>query len=205
MELLARGRRKLFGERITLPLADDMLQAVDANLEKGEPRLAFVRDAIQRELARRAELQSQSRYYLRATLSEVIHGKVFFTVQLRGRDVVVFEANGYRNAANEALEAILSHGNEFSVDVVVVVGTMPGSTNQPEAEDSNPYEAGRTYIRGDDGFEPLNEFPKHLETFDAAIVAMDQSKWFRKTKTPNAETREAMEEARAIMARKSDS
>lgn len=207
MEILARGRRKLFGERITLPLADDMLQAVDASLGKGEARLSFVREAIQRELSRRAEMQA--RYYLRATLSEVINDKVFFTTQLRSRDVVVFDASGYRNSASEAIDAILDQGAEFSIDVIVIVGTMPQAINPRESGDNAPYEAGRTYIRGEDGYMPLNEFPINSESFSSAVTAMDLAKRMRTTntsshisKTPNEETRAAMEEARAIRAAK---
>lgn len=208
MEILARGRKKLFGERITLPLADDMLQAVDASLGKGEPRLAFVREAIQRELSRRAE--AQARYYVRATLSEVINGKVFFTTQLRSRDVVVFEASEYRNTASEALDAILDQGAEFAVDVVVIVGTMPHAINPRGTDDNAPYEAGRTYIRGEGGYEPLNEFSVNSESFASAVAAMDLAKRMRTTKTsndtsktPNEKTRAAIEEARAIRAAKS--
>jgi hypothetical protein len=53
--MFARVRKKLFGERITLPLATDMPGRIDACLEPGEARLSFLRDAIEKELRRRGE------------------------------------------------------------------------------------------------------------------------------------------------------
>lgn len=47
------GRKKLWDERILLPLAADMLQRIDANLTDGEARLDLIREAIERELKRR--------------------------------------------------------------------------------------------------------------------------------------------------------
>ncbi len=47
------GRKKLWAERLTLPLSTEMLEAIDAALEKGEIRLDFIRSAIERELKRR--------------------------------------------------------------------------------------------------------------------------------------------------------
>lgn len=50
---MTRGRKKLFGIRITLPLSDDMAERIDAALAPGEVRLDLIRDAIERELKRR--------------------------------------------------------------------------------------------------------------------------------------------------------
>jgi metal-responsive CopG/Arc/MetJ family transcriptional regulator len=46
-------RRKLFEERVNLPLTTDLLARMDAALEADEYRLDFIRDAIKRELERR--------------------------------------------------------------------------------------------------------------------------------------------------------
>ncbi len=47
------GRKKLWSERILLPLATETLQAVDAALQDGEARVDLIREAIERELKRR--------------------------------------------------------------------------------------------------------------------------------------------------------
>jgi hypothetical protein len=47
------GRRKLYSDRILLPLAPGILQAVDKILSEGESRLDFIRGAINLELLRR--------------------------------------------------------------------------------------------------------------------------------------------------------
>lgn len=48
------GRKKQFEARITLPLEAEQLARVDAALEDGEARLDMIRQAIDRELKRRA-------------------------------------------------------------------------------------------------------------------------------------------------------
>lgn len=47
------GRKKLFAERITLPLKTETLKRLDALLYEGEVRLDLIREAIERELRRR--------------------------------------------------------------------------------------------------------------------------------------------------------
>lgn len=47
------GRKKLWTERLTLPLAEDTVQRMDAALREGEVRLDLIREAIERELKRR--------------------------------------------------------------------------------------------------------------------------------------------------------
>lgn len=47
------GRKKVWDERILLPLKSEMLQRIDANLGDEEARLDLVREAIERELKRR--------------------------------------------------------------------------------------------------------------------------------------------------------
>lgn len=49
------GRKMEFPDRITLPLAQGVLERIDAALESGEPRLDLIREAIERELKRRAK------------------------------------------------------------------------------------------------------------------------------------------------------
>lgn len=46
-------RRKLFTERVNLPLTADLLAKIDAALEPDEVRVDFLRDAAKRELSRR--------------------------------------------------------------------------------------------------------------------------------------------------------
>jgi hypothetical protein len=48
------GRKKLWDERILLPLASEMLERLDGLLAEGETRLDLIREAIDRELKRRA-------------------------------------------------------------------------------------------------------------------------------------------------------
>ena len=50
------GRKMEYPDRITLPLAHGVLARIDAALANGEPRLDLIRDAIERELQRRASL-----------------------------------------------------------------------------------------------------------------------------------------------------
>jgi hypothetical protein len=52
------GRKKEFENRITLPLSAEMLAGVDAVLSDGEPRLDMIREAIDREIKRRARAGS---------------------------------------------------------------------------------------------------------------------------------------------------
>jgi hypothetical protein len=47
------GRKKLWSDRITLPLASETLARIDALLSDGEARLGLIREAIERELKRR--------------------------------------------------------------------------------------------------------------------------------------------------------
>jgi hypothetical protein len=48
-----RGRPKLYGRRIVLPLADGTLADIDAVIGAGETRLDVIRSAIEREIERR--------------------------------------------------------------------------------------------------------------------------------------------------------
>ncbi len=47
------GRKKLWDERILLPLKAETLERVDDALQDGEARLDLIREAIERELKRR--------------------------------------------------------------------------------------------------------------------------------------------------------
>lgn len=47
------GRKKLWDERILLPLTAETLGRIDAALQKDEARLDLIREAIDRELRRR--------------------------------------------------------------------------------------------------------------------------------------------------------
>ena len=47
------GRKKLWNERILLPLTSETLSKIDAALADGEARLDLIREAIERELKRR--------------------------------------------------------------------------------------------------------------------------------------------------------
>jgi hypothetical protein len=47
------GRKKLWPERLTLPLATETVERMDAQLGDGEARLDMIREAIERELKRR--------------------------------------------------------------------------------------------------------------------------------------------------------
>ncbi len=47
------GRKKLWDERILLPLASETLKRIDAALQKDEARLDLIRQAIEKELKRR--------------------------------------------------------------------------------------------------------------------------------------------------------
>jgi hypothetical protein len=47
------GRKKLWTERLTLPLSGEMLAQIDAALGDDEVRLDFIRFALERELKRR--------------------------------------------------------------------------------------------------------------------------------------------------------
>lgn len=48
-----RGRPKLYGLRIVLPLAEGTLADIDAIISDGETRLDVIRMAIEREITRR--------------------------------------------------------------------------------------------------------------------------------------------------------
>lgn len=47
------GRKKEFPDRITLPLAEGVVERIDAILQEDEARLDLIRLAIERELKRR--------------------------------------------------------------------------------------------------------------------------------------------------------
>lgn len=47
------GRKKLWQERLTLPLTTETVAELDAALQEGETRLDLIRKAIERELKRR--------------------------------------------------------------------------------------------------------------------------------------------------------
>lgn len=50
------GRKKLYPERLTLPLTTETLERLDTLLHEGEVRLDLIREAIDRELKRRERL-----------------------------------------------------------------------------------------------------------------------------------------------------
>jgi hypothetical protein len=52
------GRKKLWDERILLPLASGTLERLDAALQDDETRLDLIRSAIERELKRRERRMS---------------------------------------------------------------------------------------------------------------------------------------------------
>lgn len=47
------GRKKLWAERLTLPISTEMLERIDASLAGDEARLDLIRSAIEKELKRR--------------------------------------------------------------------------------------------------------------------------------------------------------
>lgn len=47
------GRKKLWAERLTLPISTEMLERIDRLLAGDEARLDLIREAIDRELKRR--------------------------------------------------------------------------------------------------------------------------------------------------------
>jgi hypothetical protein len=47
------GRKKLWTERLTLPLSEETLERIDADRQDGEDRVSWIRDAIERKLKRR--------------------------------------------------------------------------------------------------------------------------------------------------------
>jgi hypothetical protein len=47
------GRKKLWTERLTLPLDEETVERMDASLGEGEARVDLIRAAIERELKRR--------------------------------------------------------------------------------------------------------------------------------------------------------
>ena len=47
------GRKKLWDERILLPLAAETVKRMDAALQDEETRLDLIREAVERELKRR--------------------------------------------------------------------------------------------------------------------------------------------------------
>lgn len=51
------GRKKLWDERILLPLTSEMLERLDAALQDGEARLDLIRAAIEQELKRRERVK----------------------------------------------------------------------------------------------------------------------------------------------------
>jgi hypothetical protein len=53
-----KGRKKLWDERILLPLASGTLERLDAALQDDETRLDLIRSAIERELKRRERRMS---------------------------------------------------------------------------------------------------------------------------------------------------
>jgi len=53
------GRTKLWHEHVNLTLPEGAKARMDAALQPGEDRLSLIREAIERELARRARLQAK--------------------------------------------------------------------------------------------------------------------------------------------------
>lgn len=51
------GRKKLWTERLTVPLTEETVERLDAALDEGEVRLDLIRKAIERELKRRERLK----------------------------------------------------------------------------------------------------------------------------------------------------
>ncbi len=49
------GRKKQWTERLTLPVTKELVDRMDAALADGEARLDLIREAIDRELKRRAK------------------------------------------------------------------------------------------------------------------------------------------------------
>jgi len=51
------GRKKLWPERLTLPLTSETVAEMDSALKEGETRLDLIREAIDRELQRRKRVR----------------------------------------------------------------------------------------------------------------------------------------------------
>lgn len=51
------GRKKIWTERLTLPLKEETVARMDAALKDGEARLDLIREAVERELKRREKQQ----------------------------------------------------------------------------------------------------------------------------------------------------
>lgn len=56
---MVMGRKKLWSERLTLPLAAETVERIDAVLEDGEARLDVIRAGIERELKLRERKSSK--------------------------------------------------------------------------------------------------------------------------------------------------
>lgn len=54
------GRKKLWSERLTLPLAAETVERIDGVLEEGEARLDLIRSGIARELKRREKAKGKA-------------------------------------------------------------------------------------------------------------------------------------------------
>jgi metal-responsive CopG/Arc/MetJ family transcriptional regulator len=52
------GRKKLWTERLTLPLTKETVERMDSALAEGEVRLDLIREAIEQELERRERKSS---------------------------------------------------------------------------------------------------------------------------------------------------
>lgn len=52
-EKIDMGRKKIWTDRLTLPLAAETVERMDAALQAGEARVDLIREAIERELKRR--------------------------------------------------------------------------------------------------------------------------------------------------------
>jgi hypothetical protein len=116
MGLLSRGRKKLFAERLTLPMSTEMLADVDKHLKPHEVRLDFIREAIAELIGRR---RTESVAYVVGTVSSEVNGHYFYSLTLKRGDDTVFSEEGFEGGSDYALNRVLDKAQTFGVSAVV--------------------------------------------------------------------------------------
>ncbi|MCV9964895.1 hypothetical protein OIU34_23665 [Pararhizobium sp. BT-229] len=151
MNFLKRGRKKVFGSRILLPLTDAMLEEIDARLERPETRVDFIRRAIEAKLAQAADVTEtveqiadymDSMRHIRASITRNSNGLFHYICKLHywGDDVPTM--TGIAPTLKEARKEILAiaAGYDIWADVVVCCEFIhPASSDDPAVSRCHAY------------------------------------------------------------------
>jgi hypothetical protein len=174
MNFLKRGRKKLFDNRILLPLTEQMLGDIDTTLAGGESRVDFIRHAIEAKIMlNRCEtsshgqsatrmlgtpLDDEDSRHLRASITEVGIGDFRFVCELYYWGGDTPSRIGSSTSLEDARKQVLAIAAHDIWANIVVCNELP-QTLRPSDPSAAPAGDCTSYIRINDAFTLVERGP----------------------------------------------